>query len=367
MNKISEFKIAEYMIRLFSEQIGSPFVDLPIEFIETNVPLLLNNKLLIPKCDKLSKTLFQIVCAYVNNVAQIIGNKQLISIPNTAKVDIMNATVAMARDFTTSSLVFDEGLKGLPTALKLNRDPLVWMLMRDIICPAYHKPLSNPTILATQSAKIDAARYVEKETITFSEIIGLPSSVQITDDHEPFIVLNMQVENYPYREAYVLYEAIRSHGLNPDIVVRDLINKTELSSKFAGLVKMAIADQSSISDFFMMLGILSGFNRSEESGLLQRANKIGKVVQAQAANSHSSFWQLGLIEKQLEPARGMDWSVYFRMKPVVERLWNKVEKEKRKRGLKELPFELLLRVQSEDYKTDPTLIMQALLADNRVW
>jgi hypothetical protein len=74
-----------------------------------------------------------------------------------------------------------------------------------------------------------------------------------------------------------------------------------------------------------------------------------------------------LTEKMLEPMRGSDWTPYYIYKPFTDELWQKIDAEKRRRGLAELPMELLLRVQSEEYHNDPDLTIQGLLADNRVW
>ena len=72
-------------------------------------------------------------------------------------------------------------------------------------------------------------------------------------------------------------------------------------------------------------------------------------------------------EKMLEPARSEDWTVYETWKPITEELWAKVETQRRVRGLDEVPFEMLLRIMSEEQMTDETQTLQGLLSDDRIW
>ena len=93
------------------------------------------------------------------------------------------------------------------------------------------------------------------------------------------------------------------------------------------------------------------------------------IKEAQWEGNQSNWWFLGLTEKMLEPARSEDWTVYEMWKPVTEELWSEVEAERRKRGLDEVPFDLMLDITRNlrDQHTDETKTLQALLADDRIW
>lgn len=364
--KISDFRIAEYILRLFCKKAGVHFVDMPIEFTQKAEPDSVHeSKIFISNPDKYSKTLFRIVGTYLMSLAAISGED---SLPQTS--EYVMAAAAMIRDFTSSDEVFPESFEQLPVTLHLNRDPFVWLSLRDIICPSYQKPLHNVKVIAAKSAVWDAAQFVDAEKMSMEAVIGQPVAI-IKDQHEPFLFVNMEVENYAYRAAFMLHEALKIHDLNPKVIIRELFTDTELSDKFTGFLRIAFVRDELLTDFMMMLSILGDV---ENAHMLIDAKSQTTVKNAQmdggmggGSGSHSSFWQLGLTEKMLQPARGPDWSTYFRMKPFTDKLWAKVDKEKRRRGLKELPMELLLRVQSKDRQARPDLIIQGLLADNRVW
>jgi hypothetical protein len=163
--------------------------------------------------------------------------------------------------------------------------------------------------------------------------------------------------------------------MDPRGVIHDIFNKEELWSKFNGLAKAAFRSSEAINDFMTTLSIISDEMSSVDKRLIQEKNaskkwtaKTGLWSQSQyAGGGHGTWWYLGLIERMLEPSRGADWSGYYTMKPFTDELYAKIEKEKKRRGLSELPLELLLRVQSEEFKQQPDLIIQGLLSDNRVW
>ena len=102
--------------------------------------------------------------------------------------------------------------------------------------------------------------------------------------------------------------------------------------------------------------------------------KMVKTAQNSVPNMPNQFWQLGLLEKMMEPVRGADWSVYQGLQPYVDEFWNKVEEVRQKRvkmGHDDgVPFDVLLRIKSKqtvDYKADQTKTIQSLLSSDRVW
>jgi hypothetical protein len=360
--KISDFKVAEYILRLFCKRSGVHFVDLPVVFGQTGEDGVRDSKLFISQSDSYPKTLFRIVATYLSSLPKISGEH----VNDGVTSELIQTAAAMVRDFTIAKNVFNEANEKLPVTLSLNRDPFVWFAMRDIICPSYQKALTNVRVIAGKSGVLDAAQCIDEAKFDITMVVGGDGGeLSIKEEHLPFIFVNMGVESYPYRAAFILREAMKIHGLDPKIVIRELLTHTELSEKFLGLVKIAFVDDEAITDFVMMLGILGDFDNAYM--VIDKSQFKSAQVGQSPEHSPSSFWQLGLTENMLGPARGSDWSTYFRLKPFTDKLWKKVEQEKRRRGLKELPMELLLRVQSEPHKTRPDLILQGLLADNRVW
>ena len=344
--------MAEFFIRGICKTNDCPFVDLYIEFVPNDVhaPTLdQSGRLLIAETDKLSKTIFQIVAGYLQNIEQISGSQCNLS--NKQRTLIINTVTSIARDLTYGRQTFPESIPLSSVEISLNREPFIWTIMRSIICPAFDKPLKNIRIVARRSAIMDGAKFMKKDKLPFTE--------------SSFVFSNMDIENKSCRTAYLLYEIIRSHEMDPRGVIHEIFEKEELWSKFFGLTKAAFRNKDDINDFITTLSILADEMSSVDKRLLDE--KEVTVKEAQSTTGSGSWWYLGLIEKLLEPTRGTDWNNYTGNKDMQDELWERVEEEKKRRGMKELPMELLLRIQSEDYKSQPDLIIQGLLADNRVW
>lgn len=355
--KISDFKMAEFFIRGICKTHHCPFVDLSIDFMTDIVtPSFNDGRLIIASTDKLSKTFFQIAAAYLQNIEIISGAKCDLS--NEERSLIIHTITSLVRDLSYSKKTFPEDMPKETVELSLNRDPFVWVVMRSIICPAFSKSLNNVKIMAGRSALMDGAKYVNK-------------GEHLSD--ESFVFSNLEIENKSCKTAYLLYEVIRAHGMDPRGIVHEIFTKQELWSKFYGLCRAAWRSPDAINDFVTTLSILSDEMGSIEKRLMKNASstkwntKTGIWSQSQYTGGVSTWWYLGLIEKLLEPARGSDWSGYYTMKPFTDELYAKIEDEKKRRGMKELPLELLLRIQSKEYKSQPDLIIQGLLSDNRVW
>lgn len=353
--KISDFKLAEYFLRNVSQSHSDTFVDLPIKFDNSlKEGQLVDGKIVIGHSTKLSQTIFQIIATYIKNVPIIADTT---AIPNSEQIHIFNTVIAILRDFTYSSYN-DSGLTG-SVASKLNREPFVWILIRDIICPLYGIAIKNLKLVGGKSPYVDGAKFIKRGDVPVLHTTA-----------EDFIFLNLDFENHPIRCAFLLYEAIRGHNLDPKTVVQDFFIKDELRNKLVGMVKAAYVDIGAINNFLAVFAILGDYLDKDKILIKESTgrwnSKVGLWSQAQY-NGHDAWWFIGLVEKMLEPHRGPDWTTYESLKPFTDELWEKVEEEKKRRGLPELPMELLLRVQSRDFKQDPNQIIQGLLSDERVW
>jgi hypothetical protein len=341
--KISDFKLAEYFIRNITKNINAPFTDFEVEFGSGVGNIFSNNKIIIGNSDKFAKTIVQIFSTYIMNLNLISGHNLL---SNEEQICQINAVTAIMRDFTYSSTIFEEYYRDEIVKTNLNREHLIFSIMMHIVCPSFEKNINNINILHRKSPYLDGAKYIK-----LNEIEGDQTKF-------PAIFSNLDIENYPTRMAFLLFEAIKAHDLDAKQVIHEIFTKQELWTKFYGQLSIAFKQDNDINDFLTVLSILSDDMGSIDKRL---------VKTAQYSDINSTWWYLGIIEKMLGPARGNDWTVYYTMQPYVEELWTKTEKERKKRGLKELPFELLLRVQAEDYKQQPNLVLQGLLAEERVW
>ncbi len=340
--KISNFIFAKRMIEILCHIYQEEFIDIDIVFEDELDIRFENNTFYLNKSGSLGKTIFSIVYLYL---------KYLTNIPDDIKANISKLVFALVRNLDATGRY--EGLKrGDIIPMKLNQHPIIWILMKDIICPFKKIKLKNTKIAAGKSGMIDAAIYIKdiSEFNNFSDV--------------PFVFLNMEVENESIRSAFLLLEIIRDHIAeenDAESFVRELFTDITIKSIIIKYIKMVFSEQEE-KDFFSTLAVLC---KSEE---MEKISNDIIVKESQASASLTgNWWALGLTEKMLDPARGPDWTVHETWKSFLEDLWKKVESVRRERGLDEVPFETLLRIQSEEFKTDETKTLQELLANDRIW
>lgn len=353
-NKVSDFKIAASTIKKLCKKHNVVFVDAPISFEDK-----IENVIFIGETRNVAHTNFKIVAEYIRKSPEINGTQLL---PNESEKDnflIMLATNLRAciYDGNTSNEAMQEA-----HIMRLYQYPLVWILMKDIICPVYSKNLINIKIMYGGSPQIDIARYYKKGEI-FSDI-----------SEEPFIFVN-RIDNRMVQNAFIFMEALKGYDLSPIEVIKD-IYETDLYSKFHGLLEIALYSDDEVDDFECAIMTVLGINIYDLiSKKVAKFNpKFVKTSQNYAPGLPNQFWYFGILEKMMEPVRGSNWSVYKNLQPYVEEFWNKVEEIRQKR-IKEghdsgVPFDVLLRLKSKQtvgYETDPTQTLQALLSSDRVW
>lgn len=347
MMKISDYKFAEYFIRNICKHHGCSFVDLSISVGGKGYQ---NGKILIEENNKFGKTIFQIVSTYVEHADLISGAK--LEISPSEKTMFYNMVVSVLRDLTYSkkSLPIPEKFNSIPS--RINRSHFIWTVMKNIVCPSFDKPFKNTKLVYGKTSYIDGAKYLTSQDIPNTD-----------EDYFPFIFCNLEIENEATRDAFVFYEALRANEFDPRGIVHEIFTKQELWNKFYQTAKLAFPLDDDLNNFLTTLSIISNEMGSND----KRVKKVKENKYAQFGFGNSTWWYFGLLEKLLEPSRGSDWSAYETLKPVTEELWNKIEDEKKRRGMKELPLEILLRIQSEEFRQQPDLIIQGLLADDRIW
>lgn len=354
-NKVSDFKIAESILRKICKKYGVNFVDVPISFEED-----IQGILFIDKTKNISHTTFKIVAEYMKKSVEIVDIQLM---PDESQRDnflIMLAT--NLRNFMYKNDDFDETTEE-PYLLRLYQYPLVWVLMKDIICPIYNKELVNIKIIYGGSPYIDISKYYMKEEIPEENI-----------SDESFIFIN-RIDNKVVQEAFVFIETLRAYNLSPIEVIKDLY-ETDLYDKFYGLLQIALNNDDEINDFECTIMTIIGINcyGLMSKKIAQFNSSFTKIAQNSVAGLPNQFWFIGLLEKMMESSRGTNWSVYNNLEPYIKEFWDKVEDVKQKR-IKSghdsgVPFDILLRLKSKQtvgYETDPTQTIQALLSSNRVW
>ena len=216
MSKVSDFKIAESIIRKICNKQNTNFVDVSISFDEEIL-----GTLVIGKTKNISHTIFKIVAEYINKSLDIVDTQLM---PDEADRD--NFLIVLASNLRTFMYGDDISYNFIDEAhaMRLYQFPIVWLLLKDIICPIYNKDLTNLKIICDGNAEVDIARYYKKEEI--------PSG---TMSDESFIFVNM-INNRVVQGAFIFIESLRAYGLSPMEVIRD-IYKTDIYDKYKGLLE----------------------------------------------------------------------------------------------------------------------------------
>jgi hypothetical protein len=355
MSKVSDFKLAESIIRKLCRSHNTQFVDVFVDFdgeAEDSVSLIGSKNI--------AHTIFKIVGEYINKSLEITGVQFLPNIQQREEFLIVLATNLRSFVYgsSQSDYIDDEAF-----IARLYQIPLIWILMKDFICPIYDKELENIKMVIVGSPQVDIARFYNKADI--------PS--QSMQD-ESFMFVN-RINNRVVQNAFIFIEALRSIGLSPIEVIKD-IYETDLYDKFHGFLEVALDNDDDVNDFECTVMAIFGinfFNLISHKTAKFRDNSI-KVAQNHVEGLPNQFWHVGLLEKMIEPVRGSNWDVYKGLEPYIKDFWDRVEavKKQRIKAGKDggVPFDTLLRIKSKQttgYKIDPTVTIQKLLSSDRVW
>lgn len=357
MSKISDFKLAESAIKHFCKKQKLPFYDFDLDF-ESQEHGVKGQTLRVGQGKNLGSTLYNIVHRYIRFACD--SNHRD---PDHESIDdILLHFATMIRNVIYSKSFFSEAKSDEMVAGRLYQNPLVWLLMQDIIVPVFDILLKNILTITGPSPYMDVARAFKKEEVDTDK---LPD--------EDFIYVNSDVENKSVIDAHVLYAAIVAHGHDPLHIIQDIFN-SDIYDKMFGLVEMSYGDKLLAEEFFAVLFNILGLRYSDfphvkiAQSTLQKQAQFGE--HPQSGNS-MMWWYLGLPEKMLEPVRGSDWSVRKSLEPWIEEFWDKVEDIKKEKSQGDgVPFSELLRLktrQSIDDNIDTRTTLQGLLSSQRIF
>ena len=349
-NKISDFKLAESILKALCREDGVSFVDVSVDFESTE-----DGVLFVGKTLNIGHTIYKIVNNYIDNSEKIVGKKLLQNAKQ--KENFLISLANNLRNIVYNENSFSDYLEEL-TLSSLYQKPVVWILMKNLICPIYNVPLKNIKIVIGTTPYIDITRYYERGEIKKDDNISYP-----------FIFVN-EVDCTVTQNAFLFIDTLKAYGLSPIEVIKDIF-ESELYDKLKGILKLSFDTEGRINKFISTLISILGVNLLDFVPIRKIAQRANPGINPDMA---SQWWYLGVLERMLEPARGADWSTYETLEKYHEDFWNKVEDLKNKRAKKGMdrgvPFDVLLRLKSTqtvDNKTDPTQILQSLLSSERIW
>jgi hypothetical protein len=263
---------------------------------------------------------------------------------------LLKLFLSLLRDFKTEYNNKPSFDKKDVFGMKLDQFPVVWMLLKNIFCPYKQIPLKNLRVVAKSSEAFDAVVAIEQP------------------DQEPSLFVNLDIEKNSVRSAFLLVEALRLHVKtedSPEALIREALSNFFMKDRILDFLGVAFSDESEVANFLAVLSILCQSKDIENMALSYGDKKDIKT--AQSNSLVGNFWFLGLTEKMMDMVRGPDWSTTKSLQDFSKDLWDKVEDERQRRGMTELPFELLLRVQSDGLQVPPNQTLQELLTKTRIW
>jgi len=350
--KISDFKLAEFILKTLAQERECSFLNLNVSFDEQNG----NNggSLHIGRCKNIGQSIYKIVQEYVDKV-KIDGSNPIFA-DERQKQDFLISTATFLRQLVYNDNSFKEAKDDELTALRLYQEPCVWLLVKDLICPVYHKETINYQLIAGSSPFIDVAVFCDAK-----DFDGI-------EPKKPFIFMNMDVDNKVVRCLFLLLAVIDGLKLSAHKIIPEIL-ESELSEKFVGILKLMF-EEDDVQNFLMTLNGILGLSSGPVD--LQPKNALSNINQlktGQYFNNPAMWWYFGILEKMLEPARGADWNTFQSLEPFIEDFWNKVENYRESKVHKDdgVPFNVLLDIKSEDHKTDATRTIQDLLGSERIW
>lgn len=340
--KVTDFALAQHIIKDLCRMEGIPFVDVAVSFDKNG------EGICVVEPKNVCHTLYQIICGYINNSDKILG-KMLLS-DGFKKEEFLTNLATSLRAIEYSDGVFLSNDDNELFLQGLYQRPIVWLLMKDIVCPIYDANLKNVRLVVGKNPQVDIAKYYEKGEIDVGDL-----------ENYPFIFVN-EIENKPVSNALLFIEALKAHDLDPTTVLLDIF-ESELFDKVEGLLSLAFNDKPESKKVF--IHTLTNVLRIERNT---------KIVTAQSTDGErpeiqNQFWYMGLIEGMLDRTRGSDWSTTKELQPYVEAFWNKVEKVKELKNGENVTFNELLQLKREEGPPgiDPTRTLQQLLSSDRVW
>jgi len=345
--KISNFAFVHKALQILCKRLDCDFIDLSVKFEKIDSPCFQNGYIALKAGGNLLDTMAAIYSVYINAMGSICGrNLDTLETRNS----LLKLFLSLLRDFKTEYNNKPSFDKKDVFGMKLDQFPVVWMLLKNIFCPYKQIPLKNLRVVAKSSEAFDAVVAIEQP------------------DQEPSLFVNLDIEKNSVRSAFLLVEALRLHVKtedSPEALIREALSNFFMKDRILDFLGVAFSDESEVANFLAVLSILCQSKDIENMALSYGDKKDIKT--AQSNSLVGNFWFLGLTEKMMDMVRGPDWSTTKSLQDFSKDLWDKVEDERQRRGMTELPFELLLRVQSDGLQVPPNQTLQELLTKTRIW
>ena len=361
MLKISNFKLANSILKTACRSRGVPFMDLAVEFTSpTNAGEegYKNGKILVAPRGSLSGTVSAIIFMYLNNFPNIHQIEVFQSREQRIKVcsQIHNLLSLVFLDKN----VIKNSVPDHPVAQRIYQYRLPSILMKGFICPIYGKKFDNFKVITYESPFLDGAQILKTEDFLGND--------KYQEYEFPFVFLNFDVLYDPCKMAHLFIAALECHDLNPRDTVQEIL-ESELAEKLTGLVNLEYNDDDDAENFLAFL--CTFLDIEDNTNLLltknAQANQNSGPTQMGGMGASTTWWYLGLIEKMLDPVRGQDWTTHRALEEMRSEVWDKIEHEKARTGADAIPYEKMLRIRDGEVAPEDMVILERVLSNDRIW
>jgi len=326
MNQKSELALASAVMRVFARHCGSDLPDLHVSCHDISLPSVEGKNIYVPVAFGSRQSFLAACTEILHNSLDKFG----------FAADPKEVQSYQAFCIGISSMLYAEPGPPMDSPASFGFMPTSFVLIRDGVCPALGLPLDD---FAVQSCVMPGDFTCDKDCLRISCEIHDPVV-------EAAIMIKYFVERHDPRLVAVLVK---------DDAFRRYIHNF-LNDSYGPI---------SSSLLLFLLCSMSGLNIESYGADVFESSRPASVKTAQTS---SSFWLFGLIEKMLAPSRGANPHIKERWAPVVDALYTAVDKERRRKGLTGAPLEFMLRVQAgSDSQGVSSPLIQSMLEDSRSW
>lgn len=275
-----------------------------------------------------------------------------------------------------------------PVLSTFHKNKLPSLILTEIIEPLTGK-LLFPKILLLECPFTDCCRIINN----YSELAFYnfkQSSISFDGDY-PLILSNTRIHNSAAYHADLIYSVIKlNYGEDESqkILTNILLNQDIIYERIITIIKVIDGSLLKMADFMKYLKSHVNFNEIDYNESLDIETKkveddsyfsgiIKKSSDGYMSSRVNRQWtevsmMIGLIEKQLEPARGSLWPASENLLPIENEKRQRIldYAKKHKKHPWELTFDQLLEISRDWYNhnvVSPGKLYEELLRDNRAW
>lgn len=352
MFRVSDFILPKKIIEAACQSKGVGFVDLEVCFEESADSQIIRNKLHIGTQDSMEGTYSCIIKGYFNNFKNIHGVSLFCSSKEATYV-FSQIAAFLNKIFRDTNRA--EGWKPEePVVQRLYQYPLVWVLMRDFVCPIEEADITNLKVIYCPSPWVDMARHFDGEN---------NKELKLDEVEGDWLFLNSDCVHEPLEQASLFCAALEAHNICPKELMLKIKNNVYLMDKFNGIASVYFMNDEMRDDFINFVLTFSGVENLSESLVSSDNIKEAQMIEP----NHSNWWFFGLIEKMLEPARGADMHIHEALESLRDTIQKRVLETKEEAGREGASYERLLRALDDDESDGKYVILEKELSSDRLW